>query len=91
MIERGLDQLRAIGASGCVVLGDPSYYTRFGFARDARLIARGIPAEFFMVFRLANGNANANANGEVRYHEAFGVEDSKADPVRRSGTIEGQQ
>lgn len=47
LIETGLAQLREAGAQGCVVLGDPDYYARFGFASDPALIYPGVPAEYF--------------------------------------------
>jgi len=30
-----------------VVLGDPGYYSRFGFAADPNLSLAGVPAEYF--------------------------------------------
>ncbi|WP_309775504.1 hypothetical protein [Caballeronia grimmiae] len=34
-LARGaLARLRASGAAGCVVLGDPAYYARFGFRTE---------------------------------------------------------
>ena len=34
LIRAGLERLRDIGARGCVLLGDPRYYGRFGFVRS---------------------------------------------------------
>lgn len=31
LVEAGLDYLRTLGVPWCVVLGDPEYYSRFGF------------------------------------------------------------
>lgn len=67
LIEDGLDRLRGVGASGCVVLGDPCYYGRFGFVRDRELTYAGGPAEAFQRLVL-RGNA---PRGEVRFHPAF--------------------
>lgn len=47
LIERGLADLAGSGARGCVVLGDPAYYARFGFAHDPGLAYPGPPAEYF--------------------------------------------
>lgn len=33
LVLRGLDACRSLGARGCVVLGAPAYYGRFGFSR----------------------------------------------------------
>jgi hypothetical protein len=37
LIEAGLTDLKRQGSKGCVVLGDPAYYRRFGFAVDPDL------------------------------------------------------
>ena len=34
-MEQALSELRAMQAAGCVLLGDPTYYTRFGFQAHA--------------------------------------------------------
>jgi putative acetyltransferase len=67
LIRTGLDRLAAIGAAGCVVLGEPSYYGRFGFVADPALTYPGAPAEYFMRLVLS-GDA---PRGEVAYHAAF--------------------
>jgi len=67
LIRHGLDQLRALRADGCVVLGDPAYYRRFGFENDQHLRYDGAPPEYFM--RICFG-ASARA-GRVEYHSAF--------------------
>ena len=68
LIERGLDLLRDRGAAGCVVLGNPAYYARFGFAHDPALTYPGPPPEYFQ--RLVIGNSGAQ--GVVAYARAFG-------------------
>ena len=35
LIREGLSRLRALGANGCVLLGYPPYYARFGFEPDS--------------------------------------------------------
>lgn len=67
LIREGLRRLRENGAAGCVLLGDPAYYGRFGFATDPALVLEGVPPEYFM--RLGLG-AKLPA-GTVRYHAAF--------------------
>ncbi|MBU8546119.1 MULTISPECIES: GNAT family N-acetyltransferase [Roseomonadaceae] len=68
LVEEGLSQLRSRGASGCVVLGDPSYYGRFGFEPDPAITLVGVPAEYFQRLRLQG----EQPVGEVVYHPAFG-------------------
>ena len=67
LIEAGLAQLRDLGATGCVLLGDPAYYRRFGFGADPRLTFEGPPPEYFQALRLGDDAAE----GEVAYQPAF--------------------
>lgn len=67
LISDGLDRLRGLGAMGCVVLGEPDYYRRFGFESDPTLFYPGVPASYFQ--RLAfTGTA---PRGEIAYHDGF--------------------
>ena len=68
LVERGLCELKAIGAQGCVVLGDPEYYGRFGFAADCALAYPGAPAGMFQALLFAG----AAPRGTVQYASAFG-------------------
>ena len=68
LISEGLGQLVAYGAAGCVVLGEPAYYGRFGFQANDRLRYPGPPPEYFQA--LAFGAAVPS--GTVAYHPAFG-------------------
>lgn len=47
LMQNSLAALKATGATGCVVLGDPGYYGRFGFSVVDGLIFPGVPAEYF--------------------------------------------
>lgn len=67
LMKAGLAALEANGAAGCVVLGDPGFYSRFGFVADSHLVLPGVPAEYFMVRRFDD----ERARGEVSYHAAF--------------------
>ena len=68
MINRGLERLRERGAAGCVVLGEPAYYGRFGFRADPCLIYAGPPPEYVQALPF-DGNM---PSGAVAYHPAFG-------------------
>jgi putative acetyltransferase len=54
-------------AAGCVVLGDPAFYERFGFCANDALTLPGFPPQYF----LAVAFDNAMPSGVVSYHEAF--------------------
>jgi putative acetyltransferase len=69
LIETGLAQLRDLGADGCVLLGDPAYYSRFGFVSDPALRYRDVDPRF--VHRLIfTGDAPV---GQLEFHPAFDV------------------
>lgn len=46
LIEEGLARLRARGARGCALIGDPSYYRRFGFRGEGALRYRDVSARY---------------------------------------------
>jgi putative acetyltransferase len=73
LIEAGLGRLRALGARGCILVGDPGYYGRFGFRNYAHLRYPGAPAEDLMALPFGD----TVPRGEVHFHEAFEV---TADP-----------
>lgn len=70
LIKSALSELRRFGASGCVVLGDPNYYSRFGFNAQPSLALPGVPPEYFQALAFA-GSLPA---GEVSYHESFAAQ-----------------
>jgi putative acetyltransferase len=67
LVREGLERLRALGAQGCVLVGEPAYYGRFGFANDPALLLEGVPAEYFLALRLGA----TPAGGAVVFHAAF--------------------
>lgn len=68
LMAAALARLQKAGAAGCVVLGDPAFYARFGFAVRAGLSLPGVPAEYFQAVRFDEGEWPV---GSVQYHEAF--------------------
>ncbi|RQS65368.1 N-acetyltransferase [Burkholderia sp. Bp8963] len=69
LVRTGLDALRRLGARGCVLLGEPAYYTRFGFASTGDIVFPGVPAEYLLA--LSFDEAAPRPSGTVRYHDAF--------------------
>jgi putative acetyltransferase len=67
LVVNGLESLRAIGAKGCVVLGEPDYYGRFGFVARSELVLDDVPAQFF----LAQSFTGKYPCGKIHYHRAF--------------------
>jgi putative acetyltransferase len=67
LMRAALDTLRARGAAGCVLVGDPAYYARFGFAPAAPLIVHGVAPEYVQAIVFAEDKPA----GVVRFHEAF--------------------
>ncbi|MES2026065.1 MAG: N-acetyltransferase [Pseudomonadota bacterium] len=67
LINHGLALLKENHAKGCVLLGEPEYYRRFGFQHKTNLILEGVPPEYFLTLSF-DGNL---PNGKVNYHAAF--------------------
>ncbi|MDF3129648.1 N-acetyltransferase [Kiritimatiellaeota bacterium B1221] len=70
LIETGLKEMKSREVSGCVVLGEPGFYERFGFNTYENLILPGALAPFFMA-RAFNGEV---PGGIVHYDPAFSTD-----------------
>lgn len=69
LIREGLRRLGAMGAGGCVLLGDPAYYGRFGFENDPDLHHVGAPSWAFQRLSLDG----SRPMGEATFHPGFDV------------------
>ncbi|HWV36575.1 MAG TPA: N-acetyltransferase [Thermomicrobiales bacterium] len=67
LMHAALADLRQLDAKGCVVLGDPGYYGRFGFRAHPGLELPGVPVEYFQAVSFGG----VLPAGTVRYHDAF--------------------
>lgn len=67
LIGEGLARLRAMGARGCALMGDPDYYGRFGFRHYPELTCADAPAEVFLALPFAD----AVPQGAVQFHDGF--------------------
>ncbi len=67
LMRSALAALKDSGASGCVLLGDPAYYSRFGFQPESCLVLADVPPEYFQVIQFSG----ALPRCIVTYHEAF--------------------
>ena len=68
LVLTGLQRVFDLGAFGCVLTGNPAYYSRFGFAVSPGNAPPGEPAKFFMV-KLLRGKL---PTGPIHFHKAFG-------------------
>jgi len=67
LILSGINAIRELNAKGCVLLGEPEYYNRFGFKALGELVFKGVQPEYFQSLLLSGDMPNGN----VEYHEAF--------------------
>lgn len=72
LIRNGIKACAAEGCGAVFVLGEPEYYSRFGFSVEA---AKGFdtpyPKEYFMALEL-RGGALGGVSGEIEYPPPFG-------------------
>jgi putative acetyltransferase len=67
LIRAGIERITAMGAEGCVLLGYPSYYGRFGFMHDPDLTYLGVANPNFQQLTIKG----TTPKGDVHYHPAF--------------------
>ncbi len=67
LMQEGLARLKSMGAKGCILVGDPGYYERFGFRSPKDLVIEGVPQQFVLALPLEE----KKASGTVVFHEAF--------------------
>lgn len=67
LIRAGIERIKAMNAEGCVLLGYPAYYSRFGFTHDPQLTCNGEAHPNFQQLTLKG----STPRGDVRYHPAF--------------------
>jgi putative acetyltransferase len=69
LVEAGLAELRTLGAEGCVLVGEPAFYGRFGFSTRPDCTMEGVPQQY--VLSLTFGQRPATGN--IIHHAAFGA------------------
>ncbi len=69
LVEGGIRVIRGLGARGCVLVGDPGFYNRFGFQQNPALTMEGVPPQFLLCLPMAQ----QIPQGEVQHHSAFFV------------------
>lgn len=76
LVEAGLAAIRERGAAGCVLVGDPAFYNRFGFRHCPGVTCAGVPDENVLCLPLTSAEV---PTGELAHHEAFNVEPQRVD------------
>ena len=67
LMRAGIEELRALGAKGCVLVGDPAFYGPLGFRGIPGLLDAGVPDEFVMGLPFGDGLPQ----GAIKPHSAF--------------------
>ena len=67
LVREGLARLNARQAAGCILVGDPGFYRRFGFSALPGLVHAGVPDENVLALRFGV----ARPRGAVTFHPAF--------------------
>jgi putative acetyltransferase len=67
LVQEGLALLKASGAQGCALVGNPEFYKRFGFRNYPDLILEGVPPEYFMALPFDE----KEPRGVVTFHPGF--------------------
>ena len=67
LMRAAIRLLRERGAAGCLLVGDPGYYSRFGFKLEPGLVLPDVPPEYFQALPLSH----SMPRGVVTFHEAF--------------------
>jgi putative acetyltransferase len=67
LINAGLSRIKALGANGCVLIGNPNYYRRFGFQSADELTYANLPTEYVQYLAFDG----PTPKGEIIYSPAF--------------------
>jgi putative acetyltransferase len=67
LIHAGIAWLHEQKAAGCILIGNPAYYSRFGFLSFPELAPVGMPAQYYQILPLRV----AQPNVVVAFHSLF--------------------
>lgn len=67
LIKHGLQMLRDKNAEGCALVGDPNYYSRFGFISDGNVQYEDLPSKYVQWMSFGD----TKPLGEILYPPAF--------------------
>jgi putative acetyltransferase len=69
LVNEGLKTIRDLGAQGCILVGEPAFYNRFGFRHDPALRMEGVPPEVLLYLSMCD----EIPQGSVTHHSAFSI------------------
>ena len=69
LVNEGLKTIRDLGAQGCILVGEPAFYNRFGFRHDPALRMEGVPPEVLLCLSMCD----EIPQGSVTHHSAFSI------------------
>jgi putative acetyltransferase len=69
IVNEGMKAIRDLGAQGCVLVGEPAFYNRFGFRHDPALQMEGVPPEVLLCLPMCD----EMPEGIVEHHSAFSI------------------
>lgn len=75
LIEAGLQKLQRLGARGCVLVGEPGFYGRFGFHSNPSCTMEGVPQQYVLSLPLGG---HPQALGQITHHAAFAARGPQA-------------
>jgi putative acetyltransferase len=76
LVRDGLQRIKQSGANGCVVLGNPVYYQRFGFKVNPGLRCDGAPEAHFTALSFCS---EVLPTGAAEFHESFWAANASED------------
>ncbi len=72
LIELGLGRIKAMSAMGCILTGNPDYYSRFGFVMAPEHCPENEPPEYCMLKLLQS----EKPEGRFSFHQPFYSQDT---------------
>jgi putative acetyltransferase len=69
LVNEGLKTIRNMDAQGCILVGEPAFYNRFGFRHDPALRMEGVPPEVLLCLPMSD----EMLEGAVTHHPAFSI------------------
>jgi putative acetyltransferase len=70
LVKHALAELCKLEAAGCVLVGNPNYYGRFGFRPEPAIVLPNVPPEYFQAISFGT----EIPTGIVTCHEAFNAQ-----------------